>query len=155
VTVFLVRHGQALSRHEWGQPDDIRPLSKRGDRQARELVTLLADAPIARVLSSPATRCRLTVEPLAEDRGLDVELADELLEGAAIDRSLRLLRKVTAEPGDVVLCSHGDVIPEVLRHLGADGLKLRSELKWAKGSTWKLTWDGRRFTDAHYLPPPA
>ena len=73
MTVYLVRHAQALSRHDWGQPDDIRPLSPKGDRQARGLIELLGDEPIARVLRARPCAARPPSSPLADQLGLDIE----------------------------------------------------------------------------------
>jgi 8-oxo-dGTP diphosphatase len=155
VTVYLVRHAQALSRHDWRQPDDIRPLSPKGDRQANGLVEVLGAEPVMRVLSSPAVRCQATVAPLAHKLGLDVEVFDDLLEGASAARALRVMEVAASNGHDAVVCSHGDVIPDVLRHLAAEGVKILDPLKWAKGSTWALETEGGRFRRARYLPPSA
>ena len=54
-----------------------------------------------------------------------------------------------------VLCSHGDVIPDLLDALLASGTKLKDELRWQKASTWVLSWDGDQIAKGRYLPPPA
>ena len=79
--VFLVRHAKAGDRSTWQGDDDGRPLTKAGRRQARALVDVFAGRPINRIVSSPAVRCVDTVEPLAEARGLAVEVRNELREG--------------------------------------------------------------------------
>ena len=66
MTVYVVRHGKAGSRSGWTEPDDQRPLTKAGRRQAGALADMLAGDHVTRVLSSPYVRCRQTVEPLAE-----------------------------------------------------------------------------------------
>ena len=78
---YLVRHGEAGDRHAWHDPDELRPLTEEGWRQAKALVDLLADAEIDRLLSSPYVRCVQTLEPLAEARGLPVETTPVLAEG--------------------------------------------------------------------------
>src|SRR5258708_5758356 len=83
MAIYLVRHGKAGSRHDWKGPDDERPLSKRGRRQAEALVDVLADRGIEQVFSSPSLRCVETVRPLADKLGLGVELRPELAEGTA------------------------------------------------------------------------
>lgn len=153
MAVYLVRHAVALGRAEWGKPDELRPLTKRGERQAAGLVDLLASTDVRRVLSSPAVRCRETVAPLASKLGLDVVDAPELAEGADPREALALATKLAAKSGDAVLCTHGDVIPEVLRKLSHDGVRFDGEPRWPKGSTWELRWDGTRFTRAKYHPP--
>ncbi len=150
--MFLVRHGVALGRSAWPDADQLRPLSKRGQRQSAGLVEVLAGEPIQRVLTSRAVRCRDTVRPLARKLGLDVRDHDSLYEGetaAALDLATEVARK----KGDSALCSHGDVIPEVLRRLERLGLELPSDAECAKGSVWRLDWDGDRFIHARYLPP--
>jgi len=62
--MYLVRHAKAGSRSAWSGPDDLRPLTKTGRRQADALGDLLAERRVTRVVSSPSVRCRQTVEPL-------------------------------------------------------------------------------------------
>ena len=97
---------------------------------------------IRRVLTSPYLRCRQTVEPLAGSLGLPVEERSELAEGSSTEDVLRLVRSLEGETA--VLCTHGDVVGEVLGE----------ETK--KGSTWILDVGadgsiGRR----EYVPAPA
>jgi 8-oxo-dGTP diphosphatase len=154
MTVFLVRHADAKSRANWPHPDETRPLTRKGLEQAEGLVDLLHDRPIRRMLSSPAVRCVETLAPLANKLGLKVEKTDALFEGADPTKAYDLLRGVAKEKGDTVLCAHGDLIPELLRLAGRDGLTLQDAPRWAKGSTWAIEGDGKHFTKARYLPPP-
>ena len=75
--VILVRHAHAGDKAHWHQDDALRPLSEWGLAQAASLVRSLAEDDISVVWSSPAVRCRLTVEPLAAVRGVSVQ--DHLL----------------------------------------------------------------------------
>jgi 8-oxo-dGTP diphosphatase len=154
MTVFLVRHADAKSRANWDADDMLRPLSKKGEAQATGLVAQLDGAKVARILSSPAVRCTTTVAPLASWCGRKVEQTDVLVEGADAAKAYDLLCLVAREPGDAVLCTHGDLVPELLRIAARDGVTLEDEARWAKGSTWALETDGRGFTRARYLPPP-
>ena len=79
--ILLVRHASAGDRYEWEGDDNLRPLDERGRRQADELVELLVEYEVTRLLSSPSLRCIQTVEPFAQARGLDIEIRDELSEG--------------------------------------------------------------------------
>ncbi|HUF83952.1 MAG TPA: phosphoglycerate mutase family protein, partial [Acidimicrobiia bacterium] len=108
MTIYLVRHGTAGDRSRWEGPDDLRPLSKAGRKQAEKLVEQLADASIDHIVSSPYVRCRQSVEPVAEQRRLPVDLADELAEGAPLADALVWIGKVGHE--HAVLCTHGDVV---------------------------------------------
>jgi 8-oxo-dGTP diphosphatase len=149
--ILLVRHAVAVSRSKWSEDDVARPLTKRGERQAAELVRQLSEQPVRRILSSPYLRCEDTVRPLARARGIELESSDPLAEGAG-HAAVELVRSLIGVPA--VLCSHGDVIPHVLEHFAVhDGLDLGDEPRCAKGSTWLLEDDGERFAKAFYLPP--
>lgn len=156
-TILLVRHALALRRADWAADDQARPLAERGHRQAAALVEAVAGYDVRRVLSSPSVRCRQTVAPLATARGLAVEPDPTLAEGAAAAAAARIAEVAGAgrDGRATVLCSHGDVIPEVLRALDAGGT-LTAGRRAQKGSTWVLGVgrDGRLAT-AHYLAPPA
>ncbi len=152
--VLLVRHASAGDRASWSDPDHLRPLTDKGLSQATALVELLAAFGVDRVLSSPYVRCEQTVEPLAHHLDLDVEFADELIEGSG-DRAVGLMASMAGS--NVVLCTHGDVIPACLERLDKLGVRLRSEngaVEFKKGSVWVIKIEGGRFDEAHYLPPP-
>jgi 8-oxo-dGTP diphosphatase len=144
MSVLLVRHAKAADRDGWEGPDDMRPLTGKGQRQAEGLVATLADFDVVRILSSPYLRCTQTVAPLAAARRLPVEPCDDLAEGAG-HAALALVRGLVSAPRDIVLCTHGDVVEEVL-----DGLGVRRSGWTAKGATWVLGDE-----QARCLPPPA
>ena len=149
--VFVVRHAKAGSRGAWDGPDPARPLSKAGRRQAAGLVGQLGDREITRIVSSPYVRCTETVEPLAHRLHLAVEPSPSLEEGASLPEALRLVEKVADEP--TVLCTHGDVIEELLAHLRRRDV-VNGDARLEKGSTWVLRTDGGEITGAGYVPPP-
>ena len=149
--VFVVRHAKAGSRSAWDGPDPARPLSKAGRRQAAGLVSQLADQDITRIVSSPFIRCTETVEPLAQRLHLPVEPSPSLEEGAPLPEALRLVEKVADEP--TVLCTHGDVIGELLDHLRRTGVDV-DDGRMEKGATWILDTEAGEVTGARYLPPP-
>jgi len=153
MAIYLVRHGKAGSRHDWKGPDDERPLSKRGRRQAEGLVNLLTDRGIVGIFSSPSLRCVQTVEPLAEKLGLAVEARPQLCEGTAKSDVAGLVGDLLSST--VALCSHGDMIPIILDVLARDhGLDLPKNYPCAKGSIWALVGEGAGGMTAEYLPPP-
>ena len=87
---------------------------------------------------------------------VEVKDADELAEGANAKKAADLLVELATKKGDSVLCTHGDLIPEVLRRLHRDGCRLESDLQFAKGSTWELSVnDGGAIVSGRYQPPPA
>jgi 8-oxo-dGTP diphosphatase len=150
VTVFLFRHARAGRRSAWKGDDELRPLSKVGRRQASDLLDLLDDEEIEQIVSSPYVRCVQSVEPLAQERGVDVEVVDELREGAPLEDALRLVEKVSGNP--TVLCTHGDIVEALLTHFKANGVKV-GKVRMEKGSVWALETRNGRVTKASYLPP--
>jgi phosphohistidine phosphatase SixA len=128
---YLVRHAHAGDKHQWVGPDQDRPLSVAGQGEARGLLTRLGGYRISRILSGPAIRCQQTVVPLAARFGLPVELIDDLVVKAAADQLLGLVTDPAL--GTAVLCSHGEVIGQVLQQLVAGGLVLADPLRWEKG----------------------
>jgi 8-oxo-dGTP diphosphatase len=103
--VLLIRHARAGDRAEWEGDDRLRPLDERGWSQAEELVDLLSEFPIERIVSSPYDRCVQTVEPLARSRGLAIELREELAEEVQMTDGAKLVRALFGE--DVAVCCHG------------------------------------------------
>lgn len=151
--LLLIRHAHAGTRKEWKGDDRLRPLSERGERQARRLVRSVEGCGVQRILSSPYTRCHDTVVPLARELGLKIEDTDALAEGHGSE-ALELVRNLANEK--VALCTHGDVIPDVLVPLAdEDRLDLGPRPRQAKGSVWILETTGQLFTKATYLPPGA
>ncbi|HET9075365.1 MAG TPA: phosphoglycerate mutase family protein [Acidimicrobiales bacterium] len=152
--VVLVRHAHALSRDRWEGEDRDRELSAKGRRQAEMLVPVLESMAPGRILSSPFLRCLDTVRPLAAALGRPVESECTLAEGEGRS-ALSLIDDLASD--SPVLCSHGDVIPEILAALARrDGLDLGAVPRWEKASVWVLEpEDGTgRFYRATYLPPP-
>jgi 8-oxo-(d)GTP phosphatase len=152
VPMYLLRHAKAESRAQWTKPDHLRPLTDGGKKQAEGLVAILDGSPIERIISSPHVRCLQTVRPLTSARGIPVEESEDLAEGAGPARALALLAESSGRP--TVLCSHGDVIQDVLLHLSAEGLELPDPLPLRKGSTWVLETEVDGFVGARYIPAP-
>jgi broad specificity phosphatase PhoE len=149
--VYLVRHAHAGNKADWYGPDLARPLSERGRRQASGLVARLLDYPVGRILSSPAARCRQTVEPLATQRGVAVEATGLLGVDAVADGVLELLGDPDLR--HAVLCTHGELIGQVFGRLVKEGLDLPRDPRWPKGSTWVLGHADGQVAAARYLEP--
>ncbi|MBA8823195.1 8-oxo-dGTP diphosphatase [Saccharopolyspora lacisalsi] len=164
VTLLLVRHAKAGKSSEFSGEDALRPLSEAGVRQQRALRTLLPLFGPQRVHSAPLVRCERTVEPVAEDLGADIGPEPLLTEQeywqdppAAVDRLLR----IASSPGTALVCSQGDVIPDLVRRLASAAGLVLEEIPAKKASVWTLTLradsdsgTGLRLAAADYLPPP-
>jgi 8-oxo-dGTP pyrophosphatase MutT (NUDIX family)/phosphohistidine phosphatase SixA len=151
-SLYLIRHAEAGERSDWTLPDLLRPLTELGVRQAAALAVRFAGTRITRVISSPAIRCVQSVTPLAADRGLQVEPAEDLIEGAGAERAVGLMLGVS--DGPAALCSHGDVIEATIRSLQAGGLVIDGVVGFAKGSVWELRTEAGGVVQARYIAPP-
>jgi phosphohistidine phosphatase SixA len=147
MNVYLIRHAHAGDRGD-GPGDIHRPLSDKGHRRAAELAAMLSGASITRILSSPAARCSQTVQPLADTVGVEVEEHPALWEGAPVDEVLALLDG--CDHGNVVVCSHGDIIPGLVDRVAADGAAI-SGRGCQKGSVWVLERSAGSWLSARYL----
>ncbi len=153
VTTYLVRHASAGMRDDADPSDEQRPLDDTGIVQASKLTSWLRHEPIDTIVSSPYLRCRQTVEPLAAALGLEVTVSDALAEGTPIERSWELLASVAS--ATAVLCSHGDVIPDLIRRAQLRGMHVPGKSGSAKGSVWTLQhWEGETFATGIYTPIP-
>lgn len=151
--VALTRHADAGNRATWTGPDGIRPLNRRGRRQATALVDQLNELRPTRILSSSYLRCVQTVAEIADAEGLEVEIHDGLTEGASWEQTSAMLGDLA---GQIAVCSsHGDVIPRALTYLDLAGVALHGERACAKASTWLVETSEGAPRQAWYLPPPS
>ena len=155
VPVYVVRHVKAGSRKRWKEFDELRPMSDAGRRQAQRLVRNFEGLALTRLFSSPFLRCVQTLEPLAEDRGLEIELALELNEGAS-PAGAEALALAAAVDGPAALSTHGDVQQLLVEDLLDRGITLLGgEVAFAKGCTWVLDVLDGKVTSARYEAPPS
>ncbi|SVD47782.1 uncharacterized protein METZ01_LOCUS400636, partial [marine metagenome] len=156
VTILLIRHGSAGDPYHWLGDDADRPLDAAGTDQATRLAdkvdALLAGRPLAEVRSSRAIRCLQTVGPAAARHALLPETDPSLFEGSSAMTNL-----VRTRAGDndadrrvVVLCSHADVIPDVIRDVMSDGASMSGGRGCAYASIWELTVADGAIVHAHY-----
>jgi 8-oxo-dGTP diphosphatase len=146
-TFEIFIHVDAVNRKEWtGAPDD-RPLTELGLQQAQSMAEYLSREGIDAIVSSPALRCRQSLDALSKETGLPVRvdegfcdthgyrppagwgsggddgpspLGGALAAGSSFASFARLRREFP--DGRVVMCSYGDVVPALLAFLaGAHG----------------------------------
>lgn len=152
VSAHLIRHAVAGARSRNGQDpidDDLRPLDETGRAQARYLAEHFEGCSVSRVLSSPAVRCIQTVEAIAAAHGVEIETTPILAESSSPSAVIDLIENL---PDDAVLCTHGDIIPEVIRRLANRGMVTAGAVGYAKGSLWTLETSGRRVVSGSYHP---
>lgn len=152
--VYVIRHAEAGDRDRWTGPDEARPLSEGGRRQAKHLVDVLGDQPLVQLLSSPFVRCVQTLKPLAAARDLPIELRDELAEG----RPWEYLEKLILEAegvGPTAVCVHGDSFRVLMSDLFERGIARRVAHRFRKGATWVLEVRDGAIVSARHIPAPS
>jgi 8-oxo-dGTP diphosphatase len=157
--VLLLRHGRAGVRSSWEGDDRRRPLDELGMRQAEELVRLLSRFEVEEIISADFDRCVQTVLPLSEAIGVPIreeELFSELGYPAHEEEAIHLVRKLGESLSTTVVCSQGDVIPDLLQRLaGIDHVDLPESFHVKKAGVCVLTFDGPRVFEAEFFPPPS
>ncbi len=120
--IIAVRHGKAVPPESWDGPDASRPLMQRGVDQAETIAAAIAAFGPATVITSPAVRCRTTVEPLARLTGLEVKERAGISQDAfehGEDSVTEIVGKRLKKKVNAVLCSHGPVLPVIVGELAS------------------------------------
>jgi hypothetical protein len=105
MSVILLRHAWAGEREDWDGDDVLRPLDKRGRKQA----LALRELDVRRLVTSHYARCVETLVPLAAARVLTIEIDTRLAEGGG-----RSALPLLAELDGGLACTHGDVVEALL-----------------------------------------
>lgn len=131
--VVLLRHGKAKKREKWKERDALRPLKKKGRRQAESLVALLSAFGISRIVTSPWKRCQQTVQPYLEATAIWGENHEALSETGFQEKpqeTIALLRDCILQArqrGGTVICTHRPVlaalVPQLLESGSGNGEK--------------------------------
>jgi len=118
--LIALRHGKAVSPDAWSGPDASRPLTDRGVRQAALDAPALKAWHPRRIVTSPAVRCVATVAPLAAATGIVPKHTPGISQDAHEDGTgtvREVIGKRVRSMKTAVLCSHGPVLPEILREI--------------------------------------
>ena len=118
--IIALRHAKAIPAFDFDGRDSARPLTQRGLLEAQSIVAGLSAFGPTVLRSSTALRCQQTIAPTAAVLGLDVKKTDSISQdafenGTSDIRSIvgkRVRRRATA-----ILCSHGPVLPEIMREV--------------------------------------
>jgi 8-oxo-dGTP diphosphatase len=118
--IIALRHGKAVSPGDWDGPDATRPLHERGKLQSASAACGIAAYRPLRVITSTADRCRMTVEPITDLLGLKAteteKISQDAWESGEADVAGVIAKRI-AKRKSAVLCSHGPVLPEIIRQL--------------------------------------
>jgi 8-oxo-(d)GTP phosphatase len=99
-----------------------RPLAPAGRKQAKSIAPGIAAWAPRRIISSTAARCLATVEPLSARTRVGVKNTDDLSQDAfeqGTDDVAGVVAKRLKKRVSAVVCSHGPVLPEVIRQISA------------------------------------
>jgi len=145
--IELLPHLDAGGR--WTSDNDMRPLSTLGERQARAVAEALAVAPVDGLFSSPALRCYMSLSPLADMLGIEIEELPELAESdesegfaSMAERGIGAIYAIRSmfDEGRVVACSHGDIIPAIIEVL-AEASGLEAPAMERRGQWYTIRFD--------------
>lgn len=152
MALYVIRHAKAGKKSQWNGPDMYRPLDDVGRIQAKALAHKIAAVAPTWLVSSPFLRCMQTLEDLSELMGLPVLADDRLAEDKDITAVIQMLEQA---PEGAVMCSHGDMIPAIIRTLENRGMTVTSTPDWRKAAVWVIERNGATFTSAAAWPPPS
>ena len=171
LTLDIFIHMDAVARQGWTGDPDERPLTGLGRQQSERIAEELSTSPVNGIFSSPALRCRESLEALARKTGLPVQVTpgfrdtlgykapagwenpnrqgpDPLGGAYSAGSAVAALREIQRQVpnGRAVLCSYGDIVPALLSFLaGANGLEMPAKMD-AKGCVYTVVIDGDRAT---------
>lgn len=156
--VLYVRHARAHQRRSWEGDDDLRPLDKKGRRQAEMLVPMLTPFHPTAIYSAPPQRCQHTAAPLADELGMDIAVnkafGDDVF-AESPDDARAAFQRVVDGGGVPVIVSQGLTIPGIIESYAPKFLKKSiDELKFKKASVWVLSFNDGELTGADYLASP-
>ncbi|HYL70651.1 MAG TPA: phosphoglycerate mutase family protein [Candidatus Dormibacteraeota bacterium] len=147
-----MRHAKAGSRSHWTGDDRKRPLSAKGVKQAEALVTNFATFDLDAICSSPYLRCMQTVEPLGRAHRLKVRVDPGLAEGQGLAAAYRYFTDARLQAA--VLCTHGDIVWELVEDLTRRRVVPAFREDFDKGSTWVVDVKAGVPVKARYIPAP-
>jgi phosphohistidine phosphatase len=146
--IYLLRHADAGDPEAWSGPDDERPLSPKGERQAERLGKFLAGIRFRpdSIISSPKRRARQTAEIVASALDGQVELDARLGGNFGVDTIGPLLDELQGT-NRVVLVGHdpdfSGVVAELCRSTAvpmAKGALARVDLDDPHATSGTLRW---------------
>jgi phosphohistidine phosphatase len=125
--LHLLRHAHAGDPEAWTGDDSDRPLSEKGEAQARRLARHLEATGFRtdRIISSPKVRAVQTAGPVADRIGLSVVTDDRLAGGLDVDTVEAVLRDA-GDPESAVLVGHDPDFSDLVGLLcDAGGVSMR------------------------------
>ncbi|MDZ4677502.1 MAG: phosphoglycerate mutase family protein [Oligoflexia bacterium] len=126
-------------------------LSPKGREQVQKLIQTYKKGELPKGVqfwSSPKIRCQETIEPLCQSHDIKLKIEPLLNEQTDTESSKEfnkridvLAQKVKSVDDTLYVCSHGDVIPELIQNLtgySVDLRKAQAAVLLKKGDRWML-----------------
>jgi 8-oxo-dGTP diphosphatase len=114
----------------WDGPDHTRPLLHKGLEQAKSVANGIKAFGPLKVVSSPATRCLATIEPLLVTTGLEAKTSTTISQDSYTSdgkKVFKSVRKRIDQRTATVFCSHGPVLPQLVTAAAEIGHGLTSK----------------------------
>ncbi|GAB3392006.1 hypothetical protein GCM10027568_18500 [Humibacter soli] len=120
--LIVLRHAKATPRSGWKGEDARRPLTTLGELQAASNVPTIAAWRPKRIVTSNAVRCVETVAPLSSAFDIEAKrttkLSQDAWESGTSPLGIRdVIGKRVRVRKTAVLCSHGPVLPDIMREI--------------------------------------
>ncbi|NUQ88774.1 MAG: NUDIX hydrolase [Glycomyces artemisiae] len=117
VPIVFVRHAIAMSKADWFDQDELRPLNQRGRERAQQLEVLLAAFPAGAAYSSSSARCLETLLPYCAAEGVAVTGLPEFTIGTLKPaKATARLDEIIESGRPAVVCGHGEHIDEMIAY---------------------------------------
>jgi len=118
IELHLLRHAHAGDASEWSGPDERRPLSEKGEKQADRLGRFLASVGFApdAIITSPKVRAVQTAEIVAGRLGVPVVVDTRLAGGFGLQAVEAMLHEV-GDPIRPVLVGHDPAFTDLVEVL--------------------------------------
>jgi phosphohistidine phosphatase len=116
--LHLLRHADAGDPLAWDGPDEDRPLSDKGERQADSLGRFLARIQFRpdAIITSPMARAAQTAEIVGRHLGVSVSLDERLGEDLGLVE-LELVLRAAGDPDRPVIVGHDPAFSELVAAL--------------------------------------
>jgi 8-oxo-dGTP diphosphatase len=121
--LVIVRHSLARHRSDWKRADRRRPLVKSGHQRSVVIADLLEAYGVTEIITSPSKRCVHTVRPYAVRTGFPVveraAISEETFERRGPAAARRVIDQAMQAARPAALCTHGPLLPAMLKALRA------------------------------------
>lgn len=154
--VLYIRHAKAHDRKTWSGDDNLRPLHRKGRRQAEYLVPMLEAYQPSALYSAEPARCQNTIAPLSDALSLPVTL-DALLGDAGLDdlaAARKRFHEIANGGGVAAVVSQGGMMPQVIEDLARDCDFDINPREFKKAGVWVLSLREGKLVGADYWASP-